>query len=47
MPIQQYQAEAAALERQLSNLINTAYGLTAEEVALLWATALPHMPLVP
>ena len=44
-PIQQYKAEAAMLERKLNDLINTAYGLTAEEIALLWATAPPRMPL--
>ncbi len=45
VPIQQYRAEAAMLERKLNDLINTAYGLTAEEIALLWATAPPRMPL--
>ncbi len=37
-------AEALQLERQLSDLVNQAYGLTPEEVALLWATAPPRMP---
>ncbi|HWS85273.1 MAG TPA: Eco57I restriction-modification methylase domain-containing protein [Ktedonobacteraceae bacterium] len=46
-PIQQYRAEATMLERKLSDLINTAYGLTPEEIALLWATAPPRMPLSP
>lgn len=46
LPLQQYQAETAALEDKLSDLINAAYGLTAEEIALLWATAPPRMPLV-
>jgi hypothetical protein len=32
------------LERQLSDLVNEAYGLTADEVSLLWETAPPRMP---
>ena len=39
--------EAFALERKLSDLVNAAYGLTPEEVALMWATAPPRMPLAP
>jgi len=35
------------LERQISGLAHSAYGLTAEEVALLWATAPPRMPVTP
>ena len=46
-PIQQDKAEALALERKLSDLINAAYGLTPEETALLWATAPLRMPLSP
>ncbi len=44
LPIQDLQAEAAGLERRLADLVNTAYGLTPEEVDLLWATAPPRMP---
>src|SRR5712691_11568580 len=44
-PIQQDRIEAMALERKLSDLINAAYGLTPAEIALLWATAPPRMPL--
>lgn len=40
-------AEAAQLERQISDLVNEAYGLTPEEVALMWRTAPPRMPLPP
>ncbi len=36
--------EAARLERRLSDLVNEAYGLTPEEVDLLWQTAPPRMP---
>lgn len=44
-PIQQLRTEAVALERRLSDLVNAAYGLTPEEVSLLWETAPPRMPL--
>jgi flagellar biosynthesis regulator FlbT len=37
--------EALQLERQLSDVVNEAYGLTPDEVALLWQTAPPRMPL--
>lgn len=40
-------AEALQLERQLSDLVNEAYGLTPDEVALLWQTAPPRMPFQP
>jgi hypothetical protein len=36
--------EALQLERQLSDVVNEAYGLTPDEVALLWQTAPPRMP---
>lgn len=32
------------IERTLSDLINQSYGLTPDEVKLLWATAPPRMP---
>ena len=38
-------AESLALERQVSDLVNEAYGLTPEEVALMWETAPLRMPL--
>jgi hypothetical protein len=40
-------AEALQLERQLSDLVNEAYGLTPDEVALMWQTAPPRMPFSP
>ena len=46
-PARHAATQALALERQLSDLVNAAYGLTAEEVALMWATAPPRMPLSP
>jgi len=39
--------EALGHERQISDLVNAAYGLTPEEVALMWRTAPPRMPLDP
>jgi hypothetical protein len=39
--------EAMALERRLSDLVNAAYGLTPEEVQLMWDTAPPRMPFQP
>ena len=44
-PMRQRLAEAAELERQLSSLVNEAYGLTEEEVDLMWRTAPPRMPV--
>ena len=43
-PARRAAAQTLALERQLSDLVNAAYGLTPEEVALMWATAPPRMP---
>jgi len=43
-PVREARAEAARLERRLSDLVNEAYGLTPEEVNLLWKTAPPRMP---
>jgi hypothetical protein len=38
-------AEALTLENELSHLVNEAYSLTPEEVALMWETAPPRMPV--
>ena len=46
-PARQARARIFALENQLSNLVNEAYGLTPEEVALMWRTAPPRMPFTP
>ena len=46
-PVARRLAEAAALERRLGAMVNAAYGLTPEEVALLWRTAPPRMPIPP
>src|SRR5712692_208574 len=47
MPARNAAGEILALERKLSDLVNAAYGLTPEEVALMWRTAPPRMPLDP
>jgi hypothetical protein len=44
-PLHLLKTEVLALERKLSELVNAAYGLTPEDVALLWETAPPRMPL--
>lgn len=44
-PAQQRQVEALRLEHRLADLVNRAYDLTPAEVALLWRTAPPHMPV--
>lgn len=44
-PAQALLAEAERLEVALSDLVNAAYGLTPEEVDLMWRTAPPRMPL--
>ncbi len=43
-PVREDRAEAAKLERRLSDIVNRAYSLTPEEVDLLWSTAPPRMP---
>jgi hypothetical protein len=44
-PLQFLEREAAGLERQVSDLVNDAFGLTPEDVRLMWDTAPPRMPL--
>jgi 16S rRNA G966 N2-methylase RsmD len=44
LPVQERRREALVLERRLSALVNEAYGLTPEEVELMWSTAPPRMP---
>lgn len=45
LPAQALTREAQGLERQVSDLVNQSYGLTPEEVALMWKTAPPRMPI--
>ena len=46
-PARDAATQALALEHQLSDLVNAAYGLTPEEVKLMWDTAPPRMPFTP
>jgi len=43
--IQAHRTEALILETRLSDLVNQAYGLTPEEIDLMWKTAPPRMPI--
>jgi hypothetical protein len=44
-PLRKLLPEANALEAKLSDCVNEAFGLTTEEVALMWETAPPRMPI--
>jgi hypothetical protein len=44
LPLQALTAEVRLLEREVSDLVNAAYGLTPDEIALMWKTAPPRMP---
>jgi hypothetical protein len=45
LPAQALAREALDLERQISDLVNEAYGLTPDEVELMWETAPPRIPI--
>ena len=45
LPIQEMLRKAERIEWQLNDLVNEAYGLTPDDVRLMWATAPPRMPL--
>ena len=44
-PARALAAEAVTFERTLSDLVNQAYALTPAEIALMWQTAPPRMPI--
>jgi hypothetical protein len=44
-PARALAVEALRLENEISCLVNEAYGLTSEEIALMWETAPPRMPI--
>jgi hypothetical protein len=46
-PVRALAAETVNLERTLSDLVNQAYALTPAEIALMWQTAPPRMPIPP
>ena len=45
-PARALAAESLTLERTLSDLVNAAYALTPAEMALMWQTAPPRMPIL-
>lgn len=45
--IRDFEIQMQQLEQRLAAMINTAYGLTPEEVDTLWRTAPPRMPIGP
>lgn len=47
VPVREEAVEASRLEQRVAELVNDAYGLTPEEVALMWRTAPPRMPVGP
>ncbi len=47
LPLQALSAQARQLEQEVASLVNAAYGLTPEEIALMWQTAPPRMPCEP
>lgn len=44
VPAKEGRVKSIILERRLSGIVNKSYGLTEEEVELLWNTAPPRMP---
>jgi hypothetical protein len=44
-PLRRKLSQGVEMERRLASLVNDAYGLTREEVDLLWRTAPPRMPI--
>ena len=46
-PARALAAETLVPERTLSDLVNQAYALAPAEIALMWQTAPPRMPIPP
>ena len=44
LPLQALAREAGQHERRVSDVVNAAFGLTPDEVKLMWDTAPPRMP---
>ncbi|WP_207791788.1 hypothetical protein [Sandaracinobacteroides hominis] len=44
-PAREQRLQLAGTERRISDLVNTAYGLTPEDIAHMWQTAPPRMPV--
>ena len=47
VPLQANARRTDQLEREVSDLVNEAFGLTPAEVKLMWDTAPPCMPISP
>lgn len=47
VPLQKLASEAEELERRVSDVVNAAFGLTPDEIKLMWDTAPPRMPIAP
>jgi hypothetical protein len=45
VPLQRIARDAEQLERQVSDVVNAAFGLTPADVRLMWDTAPPRMPI--
>ena len=45
LPLHTLAREVERLERQVSDVVNAAFGLTADDVKLMWDTAPPRMPI--
>lgn len=46
-PAIESRAEITKFEGAISDIVNAAYGLSQEEIALLWSSAPPRMPFTP
>jgi len=44
IPAKEARTKSTTLERRLTDLVNKSYGLTEEEIHLMWSTAPPRMP---
>jgi hypothetical protein len=44
-PARKLAAETVKLEHEISDLVNAAYGLSPDEIALMWSTAPARMPI--
>lgn len=47
VPLQKDRKEMFRLEQSISKVVSDAYGLTVDDVALMWRTAPPRMPFTP
>ena len=45
LPLHKLARESEQLERQVSDVVNTAFGLTPADVKLMWNTSPPRMPI--